>query len=74
MGFINSTDKEKYGKYTDHNNKTHYGMLGLYDTDTDLCEFYSFQSKKRLLLCIDWIEIVKDEKEIETIKVLYDKN
>lgn len=71
MGFINATDKEKYGKYIDRDNKLHYGTLGLYDSDTDLCEFFSLQLNKRLIISIDDIEIVKDESERKAIELLY---
>lgn len=70
MGFINS-DSKTIGKYIDIKGNISYGNLGLYDTDTDLVEFFSLQLKKRIILSIDNIEIIKDEKEYKIVKILY---
>jgi hypothetical protein len=71
MGFINSGPDE-YGIYYDRNNVKCYGMLGLYDSDTDLIEFIKLPERKRQIVRIDDIEVVKDDKEKQTIKLLYD--
>lgn len=70
MGFINSGPDE-YGIWYDRNNVKCYGMLGLYDSDTDLVEFVKLPEKKRQLVSIDDVTIVKDEKEKQSIKILF---
>lgn len=70
MGFINSGPNE-YGIWYDRNNVKCYGMLGLYDSDTDLVEFVKLPEKKRQLVSIDDVTIVKDEKEKQSIKILF---
>lgn len=70
MGFINS-EPDEFGIWYDRNNIKYYGMLGLYDSDTDLVEFVKLPEKKRMIVSIDDVTIVKDEKEKQSIKILF---
>jgi hypothetical protein len=69
MGFINSNNE--FGIWYDRDDVKHYGLLGLYDSDTDLCEFIMLPERKRMVISIDSIEIVKDIQEKRSIKLLY---
>jgi hypothetical protein len=70
MGFINSNDS--YGIWYDRDNVKHYGLIGLYDSDTDLVEFIMLPDYKRIIISIDSIDLVQCPIEKKAIKVLYE--